>query len=204
MRFFKRPESPIERRGYGRDVATFLVVITLAVLLAWLVIAFVFESYQVSGPSMQNTLHNNDRLIVWKVPRTWASITGHAYIPNRGDIIIFKENGLATYGEGNVKQLVKRVVGLPGDHLVIKNDKVTIYNQEHPHGFTVGDNFDGKNGNPDTSGDIDITLKKDQIFVMGDNRGNSLDSRIFGPINASQIVGKLVFRDWPLGDMKVF
>lgn len=206
MSFLNRKKSDEHRSGRGlRDGLSLVVVVALALLLAWFIIAFVFESYQVDGPSMQNTLHNTDRLIVWKVPRTWAKITGHDYIPARGDIVIFKESGLAAYGDANVKQLVKRVIGLPGDHLVVKNGQVTIYNQQHPDGFMPKENQPPHgHGVVPTGGNIDITLRKDQLFMMGDNRPNSLDSRIFGPINANQIVGKLILRDFPLNSIKAF
>lgn len=176
----------------------------MALLLAWVIIAFIFESYQVDGVSMENTLHNNDRLIVWKAPVTWAHITGSQWVPDRGDIIIFKEPGLAAYGDANVKDLVKRVVGLPGDKLVIKNGGVTIYNNKHPKGLAEPTNFDGPKGHSTTSGNETIQLNKNQIFVMGDNRPDSLDSRVFGPVNLDQVIGKLILRDWPINDIKAF
>ncbi len=203
MKFFKHHSGEPRRRGL-RDGLSFVIIVALALLLAWVIITYVFESYQVDGPSMQNTLHNGDRLIVWKAPVTWGKITGQDYIPARGDIIIFNEPDLAAYGDPSVKQLVKRVVGLPGDRVVVKNGGVTIYDEEHPNGWSPTNNFDGPNGYPLTSGDRSWTLNKDQIFVMGDNRPNSLDSRVFGPINANQIVGKLILRDWPISDIKAF
>jgi signal peptidase I len=157
---------------------------------------------------MQNTLHNGDKLIIWKVPRTWARITGHAYIPTRGDIIVFNESGLNNFGQlQNTKQLIKRVIGLPGDHLVLKNGDYTIYNKAHPKGFEPDKTLpygDGGKDIPYTSGSVNITLGPDQLFVSGDNRPDSLDSRDFGPINASQIVGQLVVRVFPLSQAKVF
>ena len=155
---------------------------------------------------MENTLQNNDRLIVWKVPRTWAHITGHAYVPNRGDIIIFTENNLAAYGQTDVKQLVKRVIGLPGDRVVVQNGVVTIYNKQHPGGFEPDKTLPyGKTHPlPITSGNIDITLGKGQIFVCGDNRTDSLDSRAFGPVDVKDIVGKLVLRIYPLNTVERF
>lgn len=149
---------------------------------------------------MQNTLHNNDRLIVWKLPRTWARITGHQYIPQRGDIIILTESGLSNYGDTqDTKQLVKRVIGLPGDHIVIKNGAITIYNKQYPNGFQPDKTLAyGKNDAiPATDNDLDLTLSSTQLFVCGDNRGNSLDSRIFGPIQTNQVIGKLVARIYP-------
>lgn len=153
---------------------------------------------------MESTLQNTDKLIIWKVPRTWAYITHHAYIPGRGDIIVFNESGLSQFGQADSKQLIKRVIGLPGDRVVVSNGVYTVYNQQNPKGFDPDKTLPyGKVINV-TSGNIDITLGKDQLFVSGDNRPDSLDSRAFGPINANQIVGKLVLRVFPLTSAKAF
>ena len=152
---------------------------------------------------MEPTLENNDHLLVWKVPRTIARVTNHAYIPNRGDVVTFNEPGL---GVSQDRQLIKRVIGLPGDRVVVRAGTITIYNSEHPDGFqpdkTLPYNKDGIISN--TAGNVDITLGKDQLYVCGDNRGNSLDSRVFGPIDASNIVGKLFVRVLPVNEMKRF
>ncbi len=195
------PPTPTRPRHH-RILSTFstIGVLLLAPIIAVLLTAFVFQSYQVDGPSMQNTLHNNDRLIVWKLPRTLARITDHAYVPNRGDIVILTESGLSNYGDvQDTKQLVKRVIGLPGDHIVIKNGAITVYNQTHPNGFNPDKTLPyGDNGAiPETDNNLDVTIGSDQVFVCGDNRGDSLDSRIFGPIKTSQVIGKLVFRIYP-------
>ncbi|HTB49244.1 MAG TPA: signal peptidase I, partial [Verrucomicrobiae bacterium] len=118
-----------------KELLSTLGIFVAAIMVALLIISFVFRSYQVDGPSMENTLQNADKLIIWKVPRTWADITGHAYIPNRGDIIVFNETGLSQFGQPNSKQLIKRVIGLPGDRVVVKNGIYTIYNKSHPNGF---------------------------------------------------------------------
>lgn len=190
-----------------RNTLSTVAILLLAPLIAILLTAYVFQSYQVDGPSMENTLHNNDRLIVWKLPRTWSRITGHQYVPKRGDIIILTESGLSNYGDTqDTKQLVKRVIGLPGDHIVIKNNVITVYNNEHPNGFQPDTSLPyGKNGAiPPTTNNLDVTLGKTQLFVCGDNRGDSLDSRIFGPIDTNQVIGKLVARIYPLGDAERF
>lgn len=198
------PSQPLQRI---RSSLTAIGILLLAPAIAILLTVFVFQSYQVDGPSMQNTLHNNDRLIVWKLPRTWARITGHQYVPKRGDIIILSESGLSNYGDpSDTKQLVKRVIGLPGDHIVIKNNVITVYNAAHPHGFQPDATLPyGKNGAiPPTTNDIDITLSKTQLFICGDNRGDSLDSRIFGPVETKQVIGKLVARIFPVSQAKRF
>lgn len=201
-----RPTQPSASHRIKSTVSTFAILL-LAPLIAILLTAYVFQSYQVDGPSMQQTLHNNDRLIVWKLPRTWARITGHQYVPKRGDIIILTESGLSSYGDSqDTKQLVKRVIGLPGDHVVIKDNVITIYNKEHPNGFQPDATLPyGKNGAiPATTNNVDVTLSSTQLFVCGDNRGDSLDSRIFGPIETKQVIGKLVARIYPLSQAERF
>jgi signal peptidase I len=205
----KPPQKPVVngmRYAAVQEFFSTIGVLLLALVIAITLIAFVFQSYQVDGESMQTTLQNNDRLIVWKTPRTWSRLTHHQYIPNRGDIIIFNETGLSSYGQDDSKQLVKRVIGLPGDRVVVKDGLITIYNDKNPDGFQPDKDLPYGTGTkiPYTSGNIDVMLGSDQLFVCGDNRGNSLDSRIFGPIRTSQIIGKLAARIYPFSDADKF
>ena len=197
-------DEPPKKKSVLREVLSTIGILLMAFLVAIGLISFVFQSYQVDGPSMESTLQNQDRLIVWKAARTWSRITGHHYIPQRGDVIVFVENGLAQYNQDNSKQLIKRVIGLPGDHVVIKDGKVTIFNSKHPNGFDPDTTLPYGKVIPYTSGNIDVTLAAGQLFVCGDNRPDSLDSRTFGYINADQIVGKLVVRVFPLDKVKTF
>ncbi len=187
-----------------RELLSTVGILATALVIALLMIAFVFRSYQVDGPSMESTLQNTDKLIIWKVPRTWSRFTHHAYIPGRGDIIVFSESGLSQFGQEDTKQLIKRVIGLPGDRVVVQNGNYTIYNNTNPKGFDPDKTLPYGKNIPSTSGDIDITLAANQLFVSGDNRPNSLDSRAFGPINANQVVGKLAMRVFPLSQAKNF
>lgn len=189
-----------------KDLLSIVVVFAAAIILALGLITFVFQSYQVDGPSMENTLQNNDRLIVWKVPRTWARITHQEYVPNRGDIVIFTENNLSQFGQTDVKQLVKRVIGLPGDRVVVKDGTITIYNKANPQGFQPDKTlpYGQHHTFPYTAGDIDVTLASNQIFVCGDNRTNSLDSRAFGPVDLDSVVGKLALRVYPFSTFEAF
>ena len=199
------PSKPRGHQGF-HDLLSIIAVLVSALLLAFVLISFVFQSYQVDGESMETTLHNNDHLLVWKVPRTIARITHHAYIPNRGDVVIFNDPDLPQYSAEGSRQLIKRVIGLPGDRVVVRDGTITVYNSEHPEGFQPDKTlpYNQDNHIPTTAGNVDITLKKDQLYVCGDNRGNSLDSRIFGPIEASNIVGKLAVRVLPLNSVKRF
>lgn len=215
--FLKHPESspvsPVdtpeidlareEKSGWRAIISTVLILIA-APLIALTLTAFVFQSYQVEGPSMETTLHNNDRLIVLKVPRTLSRLTGHPFIPNRGDIIVFVKHNLVEYGQTGDKQLIKRVIGLPGDRVVVSEGKVTIYNNEHPNGFNPDTTLPYGGAIPNTLGEVDLTVPAGQLFVCGDNRSNSLDSRSFGTISSKDIVGKLIVRIFPVGEAKKF
>lgn len=201
---FARDAKERGRDGLKSALSTILILIA-APLIALALTAFVFQSYEVDGPSMETTLHNKDRLIVMKVPRTWARITGNDYIPNRGDVIIFVERNVQqSIGGAYEKQLVKRVIGLPGDRVVVKDGVITVYNKEFPNGFHPDETGGWSDAIKTTSGDVDITIDPGYVFVCGDNRSNSLDSRIFGPVPAQDIVGKLILRIYPVDQITAF
>lgn len=179
--------------------STFLLIAG-ALVFALTINAFVFQSYEVDGSSMEPTLQNKDRLIIWKLPRTWASITNHQYEPKRGDVIVFHKP------DGSDEQLIKRVIGLPGERVVVSDGNITVYNSEHPDGFNPDDAPYGKDL-PITSGTVDTNVGAGEIFVSGDNRipGASLDSRSsLGNVPLDKVVGKLVLRLFPLQNSKVF
>jgi signal peptidase I len=186
------------------NVYLFLVVIIALFGLAYLFRQFVFQQYQVDGSSMLPTLQNGNRLIVWELPRTWARITGHPYVPKRGDIVIFTEHNLYGAGSNTSEQLIKRVIGLPGDRVVVKNGVVTIYNKKHPNGFDPDRTLPYGKAIGTTPDDASWTIKPGQIFVCGDNRTNSLDSRIFGPVSVNDIIGQLVVRITPVNEIEKF
>lgn len=203
--------DPYKRRRLGflsrllsfSSTLSTIILFLMAPVIAVGVTTFMYQSYEVDGESMETTLQNNDRLIVDKLPRTWSRITKHPYIPHRGDIIIFNQLGLLDSAGNQEKQLIKRVIGLPGDHLVIKDGSITIYNAQHPDGFNP-DQTVGYSINMPTTPDSDQVLKQDEIFVCGDNRANSADSRVLGPIKTDQIVGKLAIRILPISKAEKF
>jgi signal peptidase I len=164
-----------------------------AILLATVINHFVFQSYQVFGMSMSNTLHEGDRLIISKLSKSISKITGD-YVPTRGDIIVF-DSPLS-----NDVQLIKRVIALPGERVTVTNGKITVYNDEFPNGFSPDEEYDDLLP-VERSGNIETVVGEDEIFVSGDNRtqGNSLDSRNeLGNVPIENIVGELVLRIFPL------
>lgn len=189
--------SKTSKKESAKAITSTLGLFLLAPIIALILVAFVFQSYRVDGQSMESTLSNNDRLIVTKIARTWSRITHRSYIPSRYDVVVFKKS--ETFGLKNLDeiQLIKRVIGLPGERVVVNNGAVTVYNRETPGGFNPDKDKEYSSGFGTTTGNVDVILEDDEIFVMGDNRGNSLDSRVFGPINSSSLVGTLAFRIYP-------
>ena len=200
--------EPVQRHTSMRDGLKTIAVLASALIFALLMIGFVFQSYQVSGQSMQNTLQDQDRLLVWKLPRTWASITGHQYVPKRGDILIINAPNLSAC-EQSGRQIIKRVIGLPGERVRYQDGKYTVYNRATPKGFNPDATLPyGKTGLPlfsdSSERQVDVSLGPNQLFVSGDHRGNSCDSRSIGPITTDEIVGKLLVRILPLNKAERF
>lgn len=176
------PPRTHRRENWTSALSTILLLIA-APLVAIFLTLFVFQSYQVDGPSMETTLHNGDRLIVYKLPRTWARLTHHPFVPERGKVIIFNEAGLSSFGDStDSKQLIKRVVGLPGERVVVKDGVLTIYNAANPNGFSPDKTMPYGKVITTTSGNVDLTVQPGYVFVAGDNRPDSLDSRYFGTV----------------------
>ncbi len=190
--------------GKWKDTVSTLLIILMAPIIALFLTNFVFQSYQVDGPSMETTLQDRDRLIVTKSGKTWSQITGNTYIPERNAIIIFNFSDEVTGNKVKQKQLVKRVIGLPGDRVVVKDGVVTIFNNEHPDGFLVDQEGPQKVTITSTSGLINEVVPDDEVYVMGDNRDNSRDSRTFGPVPSAAIVGHLAMRIYPFDTARQF
>lgn len=186
---------------YSRHSGLFsmLQLVVGAVILAAIINNFIFQSYQVFGMSMAETLHEGDRLIISKVSKSLSHITGD-YVPARGDIIVFD----SPISPGI--QLVKRVIALPGERVTVVNGKITVYNDENPQGFDPDEEI-GEVLPAERTGNIETVVGEDEIFVSGDNRagGNSLDSRNeLGNVPIENIVGELVLRVFPLNQASFF
>lgn len=197
------PEK-IARKSLVKSALSTIAILLIAPLLALTITAYIFQSYEVDGPSMQTTLQNRDRLIIWKVSRTWARLTHHDYIPKRGDVIVFVKKGLYENNSTKEKQLIKRVIALPGERVMVKNGKITVYNAQYPEGFEPDKTLPYGSVISVTEGNIDQVIPAGEVYVCGDNRANSLDSRYFGAVPASDIVGKLVARILPLSEAEKF
>lgn len=195
--------SPRGRFETLKSVFSTLSILIIAPLVAILLTAYVFQSFEVDGPSMEETLQDGDRLIVLKTGKTWASVTGETFLPQRGDIVIFNEtsnNELAAH-----RQLIKRVLAVPGERVVVRGGSITVYNDEFPGGFNPDKGSEWEeNVKTSTTGSADFTVEPNKVFVVGDNRANSLDSRAFGPVSTDNILGTLALRIYPFDKFESF
>lgn len=154
---------------------------------------------------MEDTMHTGERIIVSRLPNTWSQITNQAYQPKRGQVIVF-ENPRHNSDKSQEYYLVKRVIAFGGERVVIQDGKITVYNNDHPDGLNPDDNLKDTPRSP-TSGDIDMIVPNETVFVVGDHRdgNNSHDSRNgLGTVPVYDIIGPVSFRWWPLHKMRLF
>lgn len=193
-----------KRHPFIKDAISIAVFI-VCVLIGTLVInTFVFRSFSVIGPSMETTLYTNDRLIVNRLPVTLSQIQNKDYIPQRGQVIVFRNPRYSV--ENGDEYIVKRVIAFPGERVVLSDGHYTVYNTENPNGFNPDDKNNGEPGNP-TSGTLDTVVPDGELFVSGDHRQGSYsyDSRNgLGTIPFYDVVGPVGLRIYPFDKVRNF
>jgi len=193
--FFLEKENSLKNTSevtYKGSVLFFveaLKIIALAGVTIFLIRYFLFKPFYVKGASMEPNFYSQEYLII-------DEITYRFQQPKRGEVVVFK------YSDTPKEYYLKRIIGLPGERVKISEGKVIIYNKEYPEGFIIDETY--LPTDLITIGEKNTALQENQYFVLGDNRPNSSDSRRFGPINKSIIVGRVIFRGWPFNRMQVF
>lgn len=156
-----------------------------AFVLVWLIIRpFIAEPFVVSGSSMVPNFHNREYLIVEKLSYRFNE-------PQRGDVIVFK------YPIDPEQYFIKRVIGLPGERVAVSQGRVVIKNEQHPQGIVLDEQY-LPNQNVTLGRSEEVELGANQYYVLGDNRLQSSDSRVWGPLPKANIVGKVWLRVLPL------
>lgn len=157
-----------------------VVLISLAIILP--VRLFLVQPFYVEGASMEPNFYQNEYLIIDEISYRFNE-------PQRGEVIIFKSP------QGDRSYFIKRVIGLPGEKIEVKDG----------HVFINGSKLEEKYiSNFSTEDHQEITVNQAEYFVMGDNRINSMDSRQFGPIKDSSIIGRVWIRGWPINRLNTF
>lgn len=152
---------------------------------------FLIQPFYVKGASMEPNFHDFEYLIIDELSYRFNE-------PNRGEVIVFR------YPRNPQEFFIKRVIGLPGEEVQVKNGAVYVYNQEHPDGWKLDEAYLSPGEVTDANNENKILLKDNEYYVFGDNRDASQDSRSFGPVNRSFIVGRVWLRGFPFNRAEVF
>jgi len=173
-------------------VALFILeVVQIIIISAAIIIPiryFLIQPFYVKGASMEPNYYDHEYLIIDEISYRFNE-------PQRGEIVVFR------YPLDTSQYFIKRIVGLPGETVEVSGGIVTIYNTENPSGIVLDEEY---LGNEQTFGKKRVALNSDEYFVLGDNRDESLDSRRFGPIRDSDIVGRVWIRGLPLSRLATF
>ncbi len=163
--------------------------VLIAVIAVVVVRNFIAQPFLVDGRSMEPTFHNGDYLLI-------DQLTYRLRDPVRGEPVVFLY-------PNDLKQetyYIKRIIGLPGERIVMKEGEITVYSGETSRVLQEMYALQSSQGFES----LDVTLHNDQYFVMGDNRGASYDSRSWGPLDRSFVVGLARFRLWPVSQAQAF
>jgi signal peptidase I len=176
-------QPPKHKAGSSRALIEWVAVVGGALIIALLIKTFLIQAFYIPSKSMVPTLRVGDRVLVNKVSYDMHDI-------HRGDVVVFKRPpGEAASG---IKDLIKRVIGLPGETLEAQDGRVYVDGKLLDEPYVSKDCPNGTDNLPKT------TVPAHKVFVMGDNRCDSRDSRYFGAIDEGLIVGRAFVRVWPV------
>lgn len=167
-----------------------LELVKIVIIAAVIVIPiryFLFQPFFVRGESMDPNFENGDYLIIDEISYRFKNV-------QRGEVIVFK------YPLNPSQRFIKRVIGLPGETVEVKQGKVIIYNDQGTYILDEEEYLSDLS----TSGDMTIVLGEEEYFVLGDNREFSFDSRRFGPLPEDNIIGRVFLRAWPINSLERF
>ena len=174
--------TPRPRKRTTRLLVEWLVIIVVALMISFVMRTFVIQTFFIPSGSMEPTLQVGDRIIVSKLSVQWGTI-------HRGDILVFKAPPSEHCG-APVTDLVKRVIGLPGDHLTSRGNTIYVNGSPLKETWTHYEPLGTPIGH--------VTVGANRYFMMGDNHPDSCDSRMWGTVPRSDIIGKVFLRIWPI------
>ncbi|MCT6820642.1 signal peptidase I [Lactobacillus panisapium] len=181
-----------EEESLGKFILDIVVMMAVILGAFYLIFHFVLSNDRVSGPSMQPTFEDNDRLI-----------SVRNFTPKRNDVVVLLAPEAANDVPGAL--YIKRVIGLPGDKLVSKNDKMYVNGKLLPESYLNNSFKKAANDTGHTyTNNFTYKVPKGYYWVMGDHRDISKDSHIFGPVKRKNLIGKVVLRYWPFNKVQGF
>lgn len=180
-----KPPPPPTAWSRVKDIIEWVVIIGIAISAAFAVKAYVVQQFQVAGSSMLTTLHDTDRVLVNK-------LSYRLHEPRRGDVVVLK-----TMENSGERDLIKRVIALPGETVDIRGCQVYVDDQLLVEPYLDPEVAPCTDAN---TFDFPFTVPEDTVFVMGDNRPGSKDSREIGPVAFSDLLGRAFVVIWPTDD----
>lgn len=187
-------ESFLQRKfgTLGASITLFVIEVLQIIFISSAIIIpiryFLIQPFYVKGASMEPNFYDSEYLII-------DELTYRTRVPERGEIVVFR------YPRDPSEFFIKRVIGLPGETVQIGDGHVTIFNTDHPNGVLLNEPY---LGDVLTSGTKNVTLASDEYYVLGDNRGESMDSRIFGPVTRDHFIGRVWIRGLPVNRVATF
>ena len=166
-----------------------VVAISLAIIIP--IRYYLIQPFYVKGASMEPNFYDKEYLII-------DEISYRFHEPARGDIIVFR------YPRNPEEYFIKRIIGLPGEKIQIRDGFAYVYNQENPQGVKLEESYLLAGDKTYGLNEEIITLSGSEYYVLGDNRNSSKDSRSFGPVDKKLITGKVLLRGWPFNRIDVF
>lgn len=164
-------------------------IVLISVFTVFVVRSFLVQPFLVSGASMEPNFSNGNYLLI-------DEITYRFRVPERGEVVVFRyPNDPGTF-------YIKRIIGLPGERVVVAGGNVTIYNSANGNGLPLRESYIPESTK--TLGNIDKTISDEEYFVMGDNRYYSYDSRSWGPLPKKDLVGLVRLRLLPVSEAQAF
>jgi signal peptidase I len=191
--------------GVGSFIWEVVKVFLWALIIIIPIRVFLFQPFFVQGASMEPNFEDGDYLIINELGYKQSDFNiGGLHIFTAGSFKDLKRYDVAVfrYPVNPQQFFIKRVIGLPGEEIKVKDGKVIVYNVQNPDGFTLNEDkyLDARLF---TTGDLDLKLGQDQYFVLGDNRKASYDSRVWGAVPKSDIIGKVLIRAWPFSKAEI-
>jgi len=159
-----------------------IIVISLMIIIP--IRYFLIQPFYVKGASMEPSFYDHEYLIINEISYRFTD-------PRRGDVIVFK------YPRNPQEYFIKRVIGLPGEKIQIKDGSVHIYSIDNPLGIVLDEPYLLSGTKTYGLSKETVSLGENEYFVLGDNRNSSKDSRSFGPVKRSFIIGRVLLRGWP-------
>lgn len=159
-----------------------VVVVSLVIIIP--IRYFLIQPFYVKGASMEPNFYDHEYLIIDEISYRFGEL-------KRGEVIVFR------YPRNPQEYFIKRVVGLPGEKIQIKDGSVYIFNKEHAEGIVLEEPYLAAGVKTYNTMEGIIALKENEFFVLGDNRNSSKDSRSFGAVERSFVIGRVMLRGWP-------